>query len=261
MPSLTTPHRPAKDIQVQLDYLADLPLYQTTKPLQYVPGFENDYRSTVRLVPGPPETLHDIRGVRPETFTLDDNGFKYVKAPVEFHDWSSQDAVAKVYMPQMEALLREEVEGVDELVLFDARMRHGESLGTKAGDGLHYNPFARQVHVDQTESSIITKIRCLTELKADFLLRGRSRIINIWRPIKHPVYDCGLAIADGGTLKDGDVIECDRMRKDDGRFWDTMGVVKYRRGYEWYYMSEQDEEDIIIFKNYDSDKRVKARRK
>ncbi|KAI9663986.1 MAG: hypothetical protein M1821_007477 [Bathelium mastoideum] len=259
MPSITLPPPLSKDIQVQLEYLADLPLYKTTKPLQYVPGFENDQRSTVCLNSGPPETLHDVRGTALDNFTLDDNGFKYVKAPTDFRDWNSQDAVAEIYISEMEALLRKEVEGVDEIVIFDARIRHGESSGTKAHDGLHYNPFARQVHVDQTESSIITKIRTLTELKANFLLRGRSRIINVWRPIRHPVYDCGLAIADGGMLKDGDVIECDRMRRDDGLFWDTMGVVKYREGYRWHYMSEQAEEDVLIFKNYDSDKRVKAR--
>lgn len=37
-----------------------------------------------------------------------------------------------------------------------------------------------------------------------------------------------------------------------------MGVVQYRKGYDWYYMSEQDEEDVVLFKNYDSDKRVAA---
>ncbi|KAL9094023.1 MAG: hypothetical protein Q9165_003693 [Trypethelium subeluteriae] len=261
MPSATAPPTSANDIQVQLEYLADLPLYESTKPLQYVPGFENDSRSTVHLSPGPLEILHDVRTLSPDTFALDESGFRFIKAPTEFCNWNSQDAIANEYMPEMEALLKREVDGVDEIVLFDARIRYGESSGTKTVDGMHYNPFARQVHVDQTESSIITKIRSLTELKADFLLRGRSRIINVWRPIRHPVYDCGLAIADGGTLKDEDVIECDRMRRDDGQFWDTMGVVKYREGYRWYYMSEQDEEDVLIFKNYDSDKRVKARRK
>lgn len=63
-------------------------------------------------------------------------------------------------------------------------------------EGLSYNPFARQVHVgkkiyptqlhsmeelklakDNTESSIVTKVRNLTEMKADYLLKGRIRII------------------------------------------------------------------------------------
>lgn len=38
-----------------------------------------------------------------------------------------------------------------------------------------------------------------------------------------------------------------------------MGVVQYRQGYHWYYMSEQAEEDVLLFKNYDSDRDVAAR--
>lgn len=45
---------------------------------------------------------------------------------------------------------------------------------------------------------------------------------SIWRPIKHPVYDCALAIADGAKLLPSDVIECDRTRLDSGEFWDTV---------------------------------------
>lgn len=39
-----------------------------------------------------------------------------------------------------------------------------------------------------------------------------------------------------------------------------MGVVKQREGYDWHYMSEQAEEDVLLFKNYDSDDKVPATR-
>lgn len=125
--------------------------------------------------------------------------------------------------------------------------------------GLSYNPFAKQVHTDNTEKSVLTKIRRLTEIKADYLLSGRARIINIWRPIKHPVHDCALAVMDAATLREDDVIECDRRRQDTGEFWDTMGVIKYRRGYQWYYMSQQADSDVLLFKGYDSLADVPAR--
>ncbi len=50
---------------------------------------------------------------------------------------------------------------------------------------------------------------------------------------QHPVYDCGLAVADGGKLNKDDVLECDRIRQDTGQYWDTMGVIKYRPGFHW----------------------------
>ncbi|KAK3674943.1 hypothetical protein LTR78_005287 [Recurvomyces mirabilis] len=256
----TEPHaeRPsARDINVQLMYLKDDPLYKTVKPVQITPNFadQND-RTNVRLAPGQQEVLHDVRGRHGELlgdFSLDDHGFTYIKSPTAFKDWSSQPNIAQDYLPELEALLEREVDGCDEILFYDARIRQEGDEGLRV-EGLSYNPFARQVHTDNTDRSVLEKIRDLMEMKTDYLLNGRARIINIWRPIKHPVYDCGLAIADGR-----DVMECDRHRADSGEYWDTMGVVQYRPGFEWYYCSEQDEEDVILFKNYDSATDVKAR--
>ncbi|WPG97918.1 Hypothetical protein R9X50_00070100 [Acrodontium crateriforme] len=241
----------AKDCKVQLYYLKDDVLYKTVKPLQIVPGFaDHEGKSNVKLEPGDLESLTDIRGTS-NSFTLDNNGFQYIKSPTNFNNWTSQPAIAADYLPELENLLHRTVEGCDEIIFYDARIRHESDEGVRV-EGLSYNPFARQVHVDNTEFSVLAKVKRLTEMKSDYLLKGRTRIINIWRPIKHPVYDCGLAVADGSTLNPEDVIECNRHRKDTGEFWDTMGVVKYRPGFDWFYMSEQTEEDVLLFKNYDS---------
>ena len=249
--------RARKNIIVRLQYLKDDPLYDTSKPIQVTPPFPRSSRTNVQLTPGPTEILNDVRG-REDQFTLDNNGFRYVHAPTNFKDWSSQPQIAKEFLPEMEELLKREVDGCDEVIFYDARIRQENNEGVRV-QGLSYNPFARQVHVDNTETSVIEKIHNITDMKADYHLSGRARIINIWRPIKHPVYDCGLAIADGGKLREGDVLECDRHRQDTGQYWDTMGVIRYRQGFDWYYMPLQDEPDVLLFKNYDSATDVRAR--
>jgi hypothetical protein len=275
------PSPETQDIKVSLQYLKDDPLYNSVKPLQITPNFlDDDNKTNVVLEGGPVESIKDVRGYNGDTnsdgdgergacgngnntghkpiFSLDDNGFSYVYAPTTFKQWGSQPLIAEKLLPEMEQLLKREVEGCDEIIFYDARIRQAGEEGVRV-KGLSYNPFARQVHVDNTELSVLAKVRSLTEMKADFLFSGRTRIINIWRPIKHPVYDCGLAIADGGTLQAGDVIECDRHRQDTGEYWDTMGVVKFRPGFDWYYMSLQDEPNVLLFKQYDSATNVKAR--
>jgi hypothetical protein len=82
---------------------------------------------------------------------------------------------------------------------------------------------------------------------------------SIWRPINHTVHDCALAVCDSESLVAGDIIECDRIHLKDGTYHDTMGVIKYRPGFEWYYMSEQTPEEVIMFTQYDSDV-LKSRR-
>nr|POE86991.1 hypothetical protein CFP56_64021 [Quercus suber] len=246
------------DISVRLQYLKDLDLYKTVKPVQFTPSFANiQGKTNIVLSSGELETIKDVRD-RKAKLTLDGNGFIYTKAPTKVLDWNSQPTIAKDYLPEMEVLLRREIDGCDEIIFYDARIRQQTDMGVRV-QGLSFNPFARQVHTDNTARSIIDKIRNLTDLKSDYLSRGRCRAINIWRPIKHPVYDCALAVADGSKLRSEDILECDRRRQDTGAYWDTMGVVKFRQGFTWYYMSEQTEDDVLLFKNYDTSTQAKAR--
>lgn len=119
-PDASEDKKAVNDVQVQLHYLKDDPLYETTKPLQIVPEWRDTERMTnVQLEPGPEETLRDVRG-REENFSLDEHGFKYVYAPTTFKDWSSQPEIGKVHLPELENLLRKEVEGADEILFYDA---------------------------------------------------------------------------------------------------------------------------------------------
>lgn len=105
-----------------LFYLADLPLYKHTKPVQLVPGFaENKEPHNVELEAGPKETINDVRG-REHEFTLERNGFQYLHYPTNVKDFTSKDALETDYLRECERLLRREVEGVDEVVFFDARV-------------------------------------------------------------------------------------------------------------------------------------------
>jgi hypothetical protein len=49
------------------------------------------------------------------------------------------------------------------------------------------------------------------------------------------------------------LIEAHRIREVDGGFIDTMGVVQYREGRDWYYKSRMDPDDVVLFMGYDSD--------
>lgn len=111
-----------KDCIVSLEYLANDPLYKTVKPLQVVPGFLDHFgKSNVRLSPGAPEIIRDIRG-RDVDMTLDENGFRYVKSATTFKDWDSQSSIGDEYLTEVEDLLRKEVDGCDEIIFYDARV-------------------------------------------------------------------------------------------------------------------------------------------
>lgn len=127
-----------RNVQVQLQYLKDLDLYKTVKPLQITPNFaDRERRTNIVLSPGEIETITDVRG-SDTAFSLDDHGFTYVKDPTMVKDWTSQPTIARDYLPEMERLLRREVGGCDEIIFYDARVRQKGEAGVRVS-GLSFN--------------------------------------------------------------------------------------------------------------------------
>jgi hypothetical protein len=110
-------------------------------------------------------------------------------------------------------------------------------------------------------------------LEADMLLKGRVRIIkyehsiapklkailtpfSVWRPLHHVVQDWPIAFCDGSSVQIDDLIETEHLRR--GYAGANMNL-RYRDEQQWYYLSEQSREEIVLFKNFDSNSTVKAR--
>ena len=52
------------------------------------------------------------------------------------------------------------------------------------------------MHIDQTYDASVKRVYHHLGEDADRLLKGRVRIINVWRPIQHPVAHKPLAVSD-----------------------------------------------------------------
>ena len=52
------------------------------------------------------------------------------------------------------------------------------------------------MHIDQTYEASVKRVHQLLGADADRLLKGRVRIINVWRPIRNPVAHKPLAVSD-----------------------------------------------------------------
>ena len=52
------------------------------------------------------------------------------------------------------------------------------------------------MHVDHTAKSGAQRVRDFFGAEADALLKGRVQVINVWRPIRGPLRDAPLALAE-----------------------------------------------------------------
>ncbi len=92
--------------------------------------------------------------------------------------------------------------------------------------------------------------------EAEALLERRFAIVQVWRPIRHPIQSDPLAICDARSLAPGDLIAAER------RYPDRVGEtyrISYNPDHRWFYFPNMRRNEALVFKVYDSEKDGRAR--
>ncbi|KAH7000617.1 hypothetical protein EDB80DRAFT_866625 [Ilyonectria destructans] len=246
-----------RDETVTINYAKWLPIYEREVPYQILSHFSGDYKKTnLEFGPAPvPETIHDMRG-RQTNFTADSHGFQVCRQETAVKDWTNKDVIETQYYAEMERLLKKELEGVDEVFFYDWRPRKNvpfqkEGISQVDLDDLsQYLLPVGNAHIDLSPLGVIKRVRSHMGERADVLLKGRVRALNVWRPTcEYPVQDCPLAMCDGTSVKDSDLLPTDHIKK---AYIGQTSNLMYRPGFQWHYLSNQTKEECFIFKMYDS---------
>ena len=106
-----------------------------------------------------------------------------------------------------------------------------------------------RVHGDYTEISGPQRVRDLMGLEADDLLSRRFAIINVWRPIRGPLFDAPLALCDATSLATGDLVPQDLIYRD--RTGEIYGLT-YNPAHRWYYAPAMQADEALLLKCFDS---------
>ncbi len=183
---------------------------------------------------------------------LEQDGFRFVRHDTKMRDFLDEDEVRRVYYPEMEALVKAE-SGASRVVVFDHTLRTADDELRAARK---IREVVRRVHNDYTEWSGPQRVRDLLPAEADDLLRRRFSIVQVWRPIRHPVETFPLAICDARTLSPDDLVVSER------RYPNRVGqtyAIKYNPRHQWYWFPRMRREEALVFKVYDSLKDGRAR--
>ncbi|KAJ5633082.1 hypothetical protein N7490_009421 [Penicillium lividum] len=254
------------DIETKLTYLEWQTSYTQTRPYRIAKfGRRRNDPKLHNLVfrkGDSAELIKDVRDIKnDQPFALDTNGFVYARhQPPIFtqpSDFLDPEQVRNIFLPECEAILRKEIEGVDRIFIFDWKIRKKKSAKERRKRNPNLLKFARQVHVDtlltrdKLETSLAERICNHLPEESHHLLSGRVRIINIWRPLGGPVEDDPITVCDGRTLDTSRLIETDMIR---GEYTGTLMYPSYDPSHacQWYYMSRQSVEDVLLFKSFDS---------
>jgi hypothetical protein len=185
-------------------------------------------------------------------FVLEREGFRFVRHDTGVKDFYDEAEIKRVYYPEMEALIKAQ-SGARRVVVFDHTLRTADN---ELRESKKIREVVRRVHNDYTEWSAPQRVRDILPDQAEELLKRRFAIIQVWRPIRHPVETYPLAMADARTLSPDDMIISERHAP--GRIGQTY-AISYNPEHKWFWFPRMRREEALVFKVFDSEKDGHAR--
>jgi hypothetical protein len=236
-------------VEAELNYLA--PTGERPRTYTYDPPLGTPRTTAVNE----PRVVH-IADLRPivDDISLDAQGFGLVDHRTGVRDFYNEQEVRSIYYPEAEQLLKQ-VTGADRVMIFDHTVRRRIPGGEDRRAGAPRQPVPR-VHVDHTARSGPQRVRDLLPNEAERLLRGRVQIINIWRPIRGPLWDAPLAVCDARSVRPQQLVASDLVYAD--RVGETYSVI-FDAEHRWYYAPQMRADEALLLKCYDSQTDGRAR--
>jgi len=195
--------------------------------------------------------IHNAR-LATDTFALEREGFRFVRHDTKVGDFFNEDEIRRVYYPEMEALVKAE-SGAARVVVFDHTLRTADD---DLRESRKIREVVRRAHNDYTEWSGPQRVRDLRPDEADELLKRRFAIVQVWRPIRHPVETFPLAICDARSISPEDFVVSERRYPN--RIGQTYAIA-YNPAHRWYWLPRMRRDEALVFKVYDSLKDGRAR--
>jgi hypothetical protein len=212
-----------------------------------------------------------IRNGRGAGLKLDEASFELRRYPTELSTedfYSSPEKISTLYYAEMKSLLAEATGCLPEhILMFHHQVRNQERADAARvlSDGsvttsTPVQPYAHSIHTDSSAFHGEHLFRSMVGSMPECCRRGRFLYINVWRSIaEDPIEDNHLAVLDERSLvKPDNFIESDL-------YGVGYNVLQYSlssrnaRQHRWYYFPRMAREEVLLFKQWDSDTSLSGR--
>ncbi|UPX20274.1 uncharacterized protein EKO05_0010512 [Ascochyta rabiei] len=260
---------PSQNIWTRLRYLKRSKIYKAIRPYTLACKVDEGFPTNNLLFEeGPLEHLTDIRGLDPGQVTLEKNGFTTIQHKFE-QSTANEEAIKEPggYLDAIQQLARDvltaegvQVEQVKVINWVFRTAKKDEMFANADMTGQDFRAFAPDtyVHNDCNYYGGDKRIRALLGAETDTILASkRVRLINFWKPINNPVEDCQLAICDASTVQHDKCIHGDFIVNPD--YISQTNYAAPCEEQKWYWLSNQQIDEVIIFKQHDTEERSSTR--
>ena len=240
-------------VDAEVNYVRNAPDTRDEK-LTFVT--EDETHNTMVTLPG--QLVHVING-REVVTDLDREGFVLVhheSAIADFHLIQEDPQVDQQYIDEIAAFLEEFLGATRVMLLGGGKKRYGESATDRLAELRNAKP-ARYPHADNTDESSMNLVNMIDTFVDDITLADYSRyaLYNVWRTFTPPPQDFPLAVCDARTvsLEDEVTVTAITLERDAGEIIHDTTSFSYSPKHRWYYYPDMTIDEVIVFKQHDSD--------
>lgn len=233
-----------RTVTAEFNYLDDPHRVEDGEILHYYADFSGstNVRLAPRIMP-----VQDARAVA-DRFDLDREGIAIARRPSAIRSFEDADAHGERYLAECEALIRE-LTGAS--ATFGGAL-HCRFAGAEDPRGRYDKGPAHYVHADYSDSSAP---EFASYLSTDISPYRRYAIYNLWRAVTPPPHRTPLAVCDAQSVDGADEVESTVVMDYPDREAIRTRTTLYRSNarHRWYYFSDIDPDEILVFKSHDSD--------
>lgn len=191
-----------------------------------------------------------IRTARPivDSLSLDREGFTLIKHETPYTSAPNPESWGTKYLEELNAVIKDR---------FKASWITNYQQGVVGSVILRYpggingmQPLSRLTHIDFSPVAAPV-VAAISDQEHGRPIRAYSRmmLIQTWRALSPPPQDFPLALCDGSSIVDTDLVDATFSR--DGIVHKSW-LVHYSPLHRWYYFPELTQDELILFKGYDS---------
>ncbi|KAK5662534.1 hypothetical protein OQA88_8446 [Cercophora sp. LCS_1] len=138
------------------------------------------------------------------------------------------------------------------------REDHFNAIGAVEADPsgpCHWKRPLFRVHCDASENTHKHRLPLLRPNDADELMKGRIRLVSVWRKLSEHLQDTPLALCDARTVDRQDLVPMDVVYP---HLADEVYEVRHNKNHRWFYNRSMKTNDVAIFKLHDSHSKAKV---
>jgi len=235
---------PQATVVTRLNYLAPM----SQRPRYYAVNTSRDVitrdRRTIQI--------EDAR-LRAQPPSLAHEGFALFRHKSAVSDFSDQEELARLYPREIERLVLD-LSGADQVTIFDRGVLRFNEHDLPESSRFHVLRPAHFIHTDISDATAAV-------LKDDWRPAEDGRSVrryahyNIWRVLTPPPQDIPLAVCDARSVSPSDLVDTDLITDTPGMPESSIVIVmlRYSPCHRWWYFSNMDRDEVLVFKSYDSD--------